>query len=63
MIKIDNGNIGEAVGLSQKIPEKHRAMLQMLLKDSFYITSVETRSATEENRIIPAKILQTEKQD
>lgn len=63
MIKIDNGNIGEAVGLSQKIPEKHQAMLQMLLKDSFYITSVETRSATEENRIIPAKILQTEKQD
>ena len=46
--------------LRVKTRNKHRAMLQMLLKDSFYITSIETRSATEENLIILEKKLQTE---
>jgi len=41
-----------------KTRNKHRAMLQLLLKDGFFITSVEMQTAIEENRIILEKVLQ-----
>ncbi len=66
MLANQQQNILRKVGfeiLQIKTRNKHRAMLQMLLKDDFFITSVETRPSPNENRIILEKKLTTDYQN